>query len=350
MSKNAKLLRRAQKALKEEGETPPLMETTNKGNFDKTVSTGSTLLDLAISGGITKYGGVPSGVLIEVFGASGSGKSALVSEMAGHAVDNGGTAAILDPEGRLDHDHAKIYGLDMKKVDYSMPNTVTNVFQYMNDWEPPTEDALNLIMVDSLAALSTDMEMKEADNMGMRRAKEFSEGCRKLCRKIKNNDWVIACTNQVRVNVKTGGTSTPGGMGVGFYSSIRIKIVPTFKNGKLKKVATINGVKQEKVYGIQSDCTIIKSSVDAPFRTAPIFFVFDYGIDNLRANLIYLRENGKDDAFVFENFTCKTINKAIEYAEENNLEDDIIEKVVILWNEIQQELSTPRKRKKGRIE
>ncbi|MCK5861719.1 MAG: hypothetical protein KAH38_04490 [Candidatus Hydrogenedentes bacterium] len=349
MSDTSKLRRRAQNALKD-GTPPPSIESANKGNLDKMVTTGSTLLDLAISGEVSERGGVPSGVLVEVFGASGSGKSALVSEMAGHAINNGGTAAILDPEGRLDHEHAKIYGLDMTKVDYSMPDTVTDIFEYMDKWEPATEEATNLIMVDSLAALSTNMEMKENDAMGMRRAKEFSEGLRKLCRRIKKNDWIVACTNQVRVNVKTGGVSTPGGLGVGFYSSIRIKIAPAYKNGKLKKVVTVNGTKQEKIYGVKSECTIVKSSVDAPFRVAPIFLVFDYGIDNLRANLLYLQENGADGIFSFKDFSCKTINKAIEYAEEHELETDIENRVITLWREIQRELATPRKRKKGRIE
>ena len=37
----------------------------------KLVSTGSTLLDLAISGGTYDEGGLPGGILVEIFGPSG---------------------------------------------------------------------------------------------------------------------------------------------------------------------------------------------------------------------------------------------------------------------------------------
>jgi RecA/RadA recombinase len=346
MSEKAKLLRRASKALKE-GLTPsPEVHSSNKGNFDMIVSTGSTLLDLAISGGVTKSGGFPVGILVEIFGASGSGKSAILSEMAGNVQKAGGSLSVLDPEGRLDHEHAKIYGLHLSEGTYHMPDTVTEVFEHINDWEPENEVGPNMVMTDSLAALSTDMEMKEDDAMGMRRAKEFSQGLRKVCRKIKTNNWLIACSNQVRVNMKTGGVSTPGGMGIPFYCSVRIQLTPSFKNKYLKKVVTINGVKQEKIYGIKTECKVIKSSIDDPFRTAYFYLIFDYGVDDLRANLEYLKENSSETSYTFPNFSCKTLNKAIEYAEENDLEDEVKERVISLWHEIQNQLRITRKSKR----
>ena len=42
------------------------------------VSTGSTLLDLAISGTRVRGGGYPGGILVEIFGASGTGKNCYV--------------------------------------------------------------------------------------------------------------------------------------------------------------------------------------------------------------------------------------------------------------------------------
>lgn len=275
-----------------------------------------------------------------------SHNSALLSEMAGNVQEQKGSLSVLDPEGRLDHEHAKIYGLHLSEGTYYMPDTVTEVFEHINEWEPENEVGPNMIMTDSLAALSTSMEMKEEDAMGMRRAKEFSQGLRKICRKIKNKNWLIACSNQIRVNMKTGGFSTPGGMGIPFYCSVRIQLSTPFKNKYLKKVVTVNGAKQEKIYGIRTECKIVKSSVDEPFRTAAFYLIFDYGIDDLRANLEYLKENSSDSAYIFPDFTCKTINKAIEYAEENDLEEYVRQRVISLWHEIQNKLRTPRKSKR----
>lgn len=347
MSKRATLTKRAKEAISVEGETPPTdVNHTNKGNFDVMVSTGSTLLDLAISGGVTEEGGVPVGILMELYGPPASGKTAIISEMAGNALHAGGSAAILDPEGRLDHEHAKIYNLDITKTQYEMPDTVTEVFDFMELWEPENECGPNIIMTDSLAALSTNMEMKDDDAMGMRRAKEFSQGLRKICRKIKKNDWLIACTNQVRVNIKSGGEVTPGGMGIPFYASLRIRIAQAFQNKYLKKTVTINGVKQEKIYGIKSECVIKKSSIDAPYRSAVIYFIFDYGIDDVRANLEFLKENSSDTGYVLKNETYKSMAKAISVVEENDLEEYLKKKVIALWHEIQRELTVVRKQKR----
>ena len=59
--------------------------------FDKVVSTQCTLLDLAISGDKVRGGGIPGGVLVETFGASGTGKSALLASICASAQRRGGS-------------------------------------------------------------------------------------------------------------------------------------------------------------------------------------------------------------------------------------------------------------------
>mgnify|MGYP006961769342 CR=1 FL=1 len=39
---------------------------TNDGDISRIISTGSTLLDLAITGGRVRGGGVPGGILVEI--------------------------------------------------------------------------------------------------------------------------------------------------------------------------------------------------------------------------------------------------------------------------------------------
>ena len=66
------------------------------------LSTGSTLLDLAICGGRIRGGGIPGGMIVEIYGPSGSGKTAILTELAGSAQRNGGEARFDDPEARLE--------------------------------------------------------------------------------------------------------------------------------------------------------------------------------------------------------------------------------------------------------
>lgn len=305
------------------------------------ISTGSTLLDLAISGKRHNGGGIPGGILVEIFGGPGSGKTAILVECCTSAQETcKGEIMFLDPEARLDQEYAEIYGLDLPKDKYHRPNTVEEMFKYIEEWET-NPDVLNVIAADSLAALSTELEMDKGDKMGMRRAKQFSEGLRKTCRKIAEENKLLLCSNQVRQG--DFGDVTPGGKGVPFYASLRISIKQT---SKIEKEKSIRGKKFKKVTGIESTCTIIKNSLDDPYRTAPIRLVFGKGIDDVGANLQWLKTSLGNSTYNVGDKTYKGLEQAINYAEENDLEEDIRNEVIELWTEIESAFVTENKKKK----
>jgi len=318
-------------------------------NIDKIISTGSTLLDLAISGKRRTGGRLPGGIIVEIFGPSGSGKTAILSEICGNVQVKGGSVRLRDPEARLDKEYAEIYGIDFtnKFFDYARPKTVSEIFDDLFSWKPKNENIINVYGGDSLAALSTDMEMDDEDKMGMRRAKEFSQGLRKTCKKIADNNWLIVLTNQVRQGKE--GETTPGGEAVKFYSSLRIRIGPAYPSSKIKKKIKVNidGTEKEieKIIGINSTCKIAKSSVDEPHREAPLSIIFGYGIDDVRTNLQYVKDmTGKSmyDCFTKE---WKSMDNAIRYIEENNLESGLKERVIEIWEKVESSFDMNRKRK-----
>ncbi len=49
-------------------------------------------------------------------------------------------------------------------------------------------------------------------------------------------------------------------------------------------------LKAEKVIGINVTIKAIKSTVDDPYREAPVRIIFGYGIDDIRANLEYIKK------------------------------------------------------------
>jgi len=310
------------------------------------LSTGCTLLDLAISGKRTKWGGIPTGVLVEASGSSGSGKSCLLTEVAARVQRKGGGVFFCDPEARLDKEYAEITGLDIKKIgNYEQPDTVTELFEFYEKWETDP-DFPNVFCSDSLAALSTKMEMEDGDKMGMRRAKEFSEALRKACRTFAKKNVLMLCSNQIRDGGANGTKTIPGGNAVPFYSSVRLQIAPSYPNGKIKREKTFNGVKKEKVVGISSTITVTKNSLDDPFRKAPLFIIFGYGIDDIRGNLMWLKESTGSKKFVLpDGKEFAAIDKAIEYVEEANLEKQLKNAVRELWLEIEQSFSQKRKKK-----
>jgi recombination protein RecA len=326
-------------------------ETKNEydGNFGHVISTGSTLLDLAISGGRIRGGGLPGGILVEVFGPSQSGKTVLLSEIAGDVQRKNCEIIFKDPEARLNKIFAKLFDLNIDETNYDKPNTVTEVFQSVRAWKPKNLETINGIFADSLAALSTDMEMdgETGDPYGMRRAKEFSEELRKTTRILAEKNYLMVCTNQVREIIGATKyqekTSTPGGKAMGFYSSLRLQFnTPS----KIKKEIEIAGKKQVRIIGVSVEVVVYKSSIWKPYHTAPLTIIFDYGIDNVRENLQFIKDNTDNTIYTLggENLD-KSLYKSIAFIEEGKREKELKEEVITLWEEIEHKFDSNRKPK-----
>lgn len=328
----------------------PTAKADYDGNFGTKISTGSTLLDLAISGGRVRGGGLPGGVLVEIFGPSGSGKTVLLSEIAGSIQRQGGEVKFHDPEARLNQQFAKMFGLELEEENYYRPDTVPEVFETVRSWAPANLKLINGVMADSLAALSTDMEMDKAegDKMGMRRAKEFSEELRKTCRILAQNNLLMVCSNQVRVNVDAGAWgqkyTTPGGEAVAFYSSCRLMTKVT---KKLKKEKKFHGKDTSRIIGVDIEIDVYKNSIWKPHRSAPVTIIFDYGVDDIRQNLQFVKQYSSKSVYTIGGESLgNSIDDAISKIENDQREGELKEEVILLWNKIEHSFSSTRKEKR----
>jgi len=320
-----------------------------EGDIETTISTGSTLLDLAISGGRVHAGGIPAGILVEIFGPPGCGKTVLLCEIAGNIQRGGGQVMFHDPEARLNKQFAQMFALDTKEMEYTTPNTVPEVFKAVRNWKVGNKH-VNGVFADSLAALSTDMEMdkEDGDKMGMRRAKEFSEELRKTCRIITNRKLLMVCSNQVRVNMDAGQFGqkyiSPGGEAIGFYSSLRLRAQ---KPQKIKKKIMVAGKEITQVIGVRTEFEVFKSTVWKPYRIAPVTIIFDYGIDSIRDELQFIKSYSNNTMYqIGDRILDKAINKAIKIVEEEGLEKELKEETVSLWNKIEERFASERKQKR----
>ena len=324
-------------------------EKNPDGNFGTIISSGSTLLDLALSGGRVRGGGLPGGILVEIFGPSGSGKTVFLSEIAGGVQRQGGDLIFHDPEARLNPQFAKLFGLELAEGTYFNPNTVPEIFEPVRTWVPKNPNVINGIFADSLAALSTDMEMekKDGDKMGGRRAKEFSEGTRKTCRIIKDKNYLMVCSNQIRQNMDAMAFSkytTPGGEAIGFYASVRLK-TQVIKKHKVEK--TFKGKDISKIIGVRIDVEVFKSSIWEPFHTAPLTIIFDYGIDDIRENLQFIKDYSKYNVYTIGGETLnKGLMESIKIIEEEKAESELREEVINLWEEREKIFKVERKSKR----
>jgi recombination protein RecA len=280
---------------------------------------------------------------MEMFGGEGSGKTALLAEICASAQAKQGDCRFLDAEGRLDREYSRIYDMNLSEHDYFRPDTVDEVFEKIKTFKPKRQDVINIIGTDSLAALSTTLEMEKGDKMGMRRAKEFSEGFRKLARKIASESLLLACTNQTRQGEH--GDVTPGGRAIAFYSSLRLR---TTQKSLVYVEKDFNGKKIKKAIGIESNVWVKKSTIDDPYREATIYIVFGYGIDDIRGNLQYIKDYQNETKYIIPG-TEKgyvSMNKAIDFVEKEGREDDLREYTIDLWEEVEHKFDQNRKGKK----
>ena len=328
----------------------PIPERKKYDGTETFISTGSTLLDLAISGGRVRGGGIPGGILVEIFGPSGAGKTVLLCEIAGAVQRQGGEIKFNDPEARLNKQFAQIFDLDLEDEDYETPDLIPEVFGSVRKWQPKDKTKINGVFADSLAALSTDMEMSkdEGDKMGMRRAKEFSEECRKTCRILAKNNLLMVCSNQVRQNSDAGPYGlkykSPGGEAIPFYASLRLRCMGA---SKIKDEKTINGKDIERVVGVETPIEVFKSSVWKPYRNASVFIMFDYGIDDIRANLQFVKQMTKATTYVVRDEKAGvSMADAIAWVEKHGLEEDLKEQTIDLWEAVEEKFEIERKPKK----
>jgi len=329
--------------------TPVKKKPEYDGNLTTMISTGSTLLDLAISGGRVRGGGLPGGILVEIFGPSGSGKTVLLCEIAGAIQRKKGELMFFDPEARLNKTFAEVFDLDPGDMKYEKPDTIPEMFNAIRKWEPEGEK-INGILADSLAALSTNLEMDndEGDKMGMRRPKEFSEQLRKTARILANNNLIMVCSNQIRQNPDAGPYGekyrTPGGTAFPYYASLRLK---TSAAKKIKRIEKVKGKEVTRIVGITTTIEVYKSSVDKPHRMAPVSIIFDYGIDDIRENLIFVKKfTGATTYAIYGKKLAVSLDKSIEMVEEEGQEEMLREEVIDLWEEIESKFESDRKKKK----
>jgi len=342
-------------------EQAELTSVNKKIPIDKknVVSTGCTLLDLSILGGRIKGGGIPGGIMAEFAGGSGSGKTAMMMDIAASVQLKGGESLIADPEGRLDKEYAATFGCEIPKDNYHRPNLVLDhknekgkvieqgIEGLFMDWEPTNPDIMNMFGADSIAALSTAMEMEKGDARGQRKAKELSEFCRKMARIIAEDHKLLVFTNQLRVGNPTpqgiATKTTTGGEAIPFYSSLRVNSRQVAKITRKKK--NEYGVEITRDVGIITSLSLIKNSLDDPYRKCNMYLLFGHGISDVMGNLYYIKDMTKSTVFDVLDKTYRSIWDALPYIEENNLEAELREWTIEIWEKNQNLFEMPRKTK-----
>lgn len=306
------------------------------------MTTGSTLLDLAILGGRVRGGGIPGGILVEIFGPSSSGKSIMIAELVASVQAQNGKSHIGDGEARLDKEFSEMFGGDFSLDKFWVPSTIKEVEDSLVKWNPKDPDVINMYAIDGICSLMSQLSLKESgDVRGQARAKELHELCRKITTNVCQKNKLVVFTNQERMTEY--GAKATGGDGVGYLASLRLRIKKEPK--PITKSAKFAGKTVTETIGFISTVTVKKSSLDYYPRTCPLYIVRDVGIDDVRANLQYLKDAHNCNTYPAVDKEYSVMNAAIKYIEENNLEPELREHVIDTWTGINALFQQDRKKK-----
>lgn len=304
------------------------------------ISSGCALLDCALGGGY------PLGRIVNIVGDKSTGKTLLAIEACANLVARYADARIwyVECESAFDNAYAKALGFPVDKVKFvKNKNTVEDLFTHLEKIIALDSDAPGLYIVDSLDALSDAAEMSRAmdeGSYGAAKAKKMSELFRRLTRQLGTANICLLIISQVRdaIGVRFGVKySRTGGRALDFYAS---QVMYLAQVGSIKKTVR----KVERKIGLEIRAKITKNKIGIPLREADFNILFGFGVDDIAANLEWLKAVDHIDSAAYRKGTKVETMSDAEVAEYRT---ELATEVEHVWYQVEATFLPKRKKYHG---
>ena len=257
------------------------------------IDTGFPPLNKILSG---RYdGGLPFGRMVEMFGESSTGKTALATQWMVQAQKMGGVAGFIDWERSFDVKLAEGFGLSVTRPHwiYAKPKTweegnmlAAKACKLIREAKAIPDEAPILFVFDSIAAaLPKSMIEKEIDEYTMNDttalARVTSTTLKAMAHHCEEYNATFLYLNQMRLKpgvVYGDPRTTPGGKAMEFYASGRLAL------GRTKIMEDKAGEKE--FVGQKISIQAVKSKFTRPFQNCELRMAYDE-IGVARFDVIY---------------------------------------------------------------
>ncbi len=207
-------------------------------------------------------GGFECGIVTQLYGASGTGKTNICIQLAVETVKLGKKAIFIDTEGFSAERFKQIAGDKAKKIAGDIiiyePSSFEQQYSAITDIEKLMNDKIGLIILDSAALfyrLGLTQDDSEEQNVGLRRELVNQIGI--LHGIARKYGVAVVITNQVFKDVTTGELCPVGGNALEHLSKT---IILLEKTGANKRKATLRK-HRSRSEGISCDFALTESGV-----------------------------------------------------------------------------------------